>query len=257
MSRGGRDARHRGALDRKPSALSGGQRQRVALGRALVRDPVAFLLDEPLSNLDAKLSAGMRRELVKLHRTLGRTIVHVTHDQVEAMTMGERICIMNEGRIVQVGQPARGLSQSRRPVCCGIPRKPADEPPEGTNRHEWFASDASVRPAIAAYTQRLCERLRSPARMRRSCSAFGRRTSTTMRSPVGSPSMRKLSQSKHWGRRRSWWATFLKSPKSRRGSAVRFPCQSDRFSALLSTRASSIFSMLKRLWPFVGDNPFQ
>ena len=92
-------------LDRKPSALSGGQRQRVALGRALVRDPVAFLLDEPLSNLDAELRAGMRRELVKLHRTLGRTIVHVTHDQVEAMTMGERICIMNEGRIVQVGSP--------------------------------------------------------------------------------------------------------------------------------------------------------
>jgi multiple sugar transport system ATP-binding protein len=92
-------------LDRKPSALSGGQRQRVALGRALVRDPVAFLLDEPLSNLDAKLRAGMRRELVKLHRTLGRTIVHVTHDQVEAMTMGERICIMKDGCIVQVGTP--------------------------------------------------------------------------------------------------------------------------------------------------------
>jgi multiple sugar transport system ATP-binding protein len=92
-------------MERKPSALSGGQRQRVALGRALVRDPVAFLLDEPLSNLDAKLRAGMRRELVKLHRTLGRTIVHVTHDQVEAMTMGERICIMRDGRIVQVGTP--------------------------------------------------------------------------------------------------------------------------------------------------------
>jgi multiple sugar transport system ATP-binding protein len=94
-----------GLLDRKPSALSGGQRQRVALGRALVRDPVALLLDEPLSNLDAKLRAGMRRELVRLHRTLGRTIIHVTHDQVEAMTMGERICIMKDGRIVQVGTP--------------------------------------------------------------------------------------------------------------------------------------------------------
>ncbi len=92
-------------LNRKPAALSGGQRQRVALGRALVRDPVAFLLDEPLSNLDAKLRAGMRRELVKLHRTLGRTIDYVTHDQVEAMTMGERICIMRDGRIVQVGAP--------------------------------------------------------------------------------------------------------------------------------------------------------
>jgi multiple sugar transport system ATP-binding protein len=92
-------------LQRKPAALSGGQRQRVALGRALVRDPAAFLLDEPLSNLDAQLRADMRLELVKLHRQLGRTIIHVTHDQVEAMTMGERICIMKQGRIVQVGEP--------------------------------------------------------------------------------------------------------------------------------------------------------
>ncbi len=92
-------------LDRKPAALSGGQRQRVALGRAIVRDPVAFLLDEPLSNLDAQLRAEMRLELVKLHRRLGRTIVHVTHDQVEAMTMGDRIVIMRDGRMIQVGRP--------------------------------------------------------------------------------------------------------------------------------------------------------
>jgi ABC-type sugar transport system ATPase subunit len=92
-------------LDRKPAALSGGQRQRVALGRAIVREPNAFLLDEPLSNLDAQLRAEMRLELVKLHRRLGRTIIHVTHDQVEAMTMGDRICIMRDGRMVQVGRP--------------------------------------------------------------------------------------------------------------------------------------------------------
>jgi ABC-type sugar transport system ATPase subunit len=92
-------------LDRKPAPLSGGQRQRVALGRALVREPKAFLLDEPLSNLDAKLRASMRTELIKLHQTLGTTIVHVTHDQVEAMTMGQRICIMKDGEIVQVGAP--------------------------------------------------------------------------------------------------------------------------------------------------------
>ena len=92
-------------LGRKPAALSGGQRQRVALGRAIVRDPVAFLLDEPLSNLDAQLRSEMRLELVKLHRRLGRTIVHVTHDQVEAMTMGDRICIMRGGSMVQVGRP--------------------------------------------------------------------------------------------------------------------------------------------------------
>jgi ABC-type sugar transport system ATPase subunit len=100
-------------LARKPGQLSGGQRQRVALGRALVRDPVAFLLDEPLSNLDAKLRASMRTELVKLHRQVGRTIIHVTHDQVEAMTMGERICIMKDGRVVQVGKP---LEVYRNPV---------------------------------------------------------------------------------------------------------------------------------------------
>jgi multiple sugar transport system ATP-binding protein len=94
-----------GLLDRKPGALSGGQRQRVALGRAIVRDPQAFLLDEPLSNLDAQLRAEMRLELVKLHRRLGRTTVHVTHDQVEAMTMGDRICIMREGRLIQAGAP--------------------------------------------------------------------------------------------------------------------------------------------------------
>ena len=92
-------------LDRKPAHLSGGQRQRVALGRALVREPKAFLLDEPLSNLDAKLRASMRTELIKLHQKLGTTIVHVTHDQVEAMTMGQRICIMKDGEIVQVGAP--------------------------------------------------------------------------------------------------------------------------------------------------------
>ncbi|HTN96555.1 MAG TPA: sn-glycerol-3-phosphate ABC transporter ATP-binding protein UgpC [Nordella sp.] len=100
-------------LARKPAQLSGGQRQRVALGRALVREPKAFLLDEPLSNLDAKLRSAMRTELIKLHRTLGTTIVHVTHDQVEAMTMGERICIMKDGVIVQVGAP---MEVYRNPV---------------------------------------------------------------------------------------------------------------------------------------------
>lgn len=92
-------------LRRRPRELSGGQQQRVALGRALVRDPVAFLFDEPLSNLDAKLRAAMRTELIKIHRELGRTIVHVTHDQVEAMTMGRRIAVMQSGRLQQVGAP--------------------------------------------------------------------------------------------------------------------------------------------------------
>jgi multiple sugar transport system ATP-binding protein len=92
-------------LDRKPRELSGGQRQRVALGRALLREPALFLLDEPLSNLDAALRAQMRSELIRLHRGVGTTTVFVTHDQVEALTMGDRIAVMSEGDLVQVGSP--------------------------------------------------------------------------------------------------------------------------------------------------------
>ncbi|MDR1003294.1 MAG: sn-glycerol-3-phosphate ABC transporter ATP-binding protein UgpC [Oscillospiraceae bacterium] len=92
-------------LQRKPKALSGGQRQRVALGRAIVREPKVFLLDEPLSNLDAKLRAQMRTELAKLHMRLGTTFVYVTHDQTEAMTMGDRIVVMKDGLIQQVHTP--------------------------------------------------------------------------------------------------------------------------------------------------------
>lgn len=92
-------------LDRKPKALSGGQRQRVALGRAMVRDPAVFLLDEPLSNLDAKLRTQMRTEITKLHKRLGTTFVYVTHDQTEAMTMGDRIVVMKDGIIQQVDTP--------------------------------------------------------------------------------------------------------------------------------------------------------
>ena len=92
-------------LNRKPKELSGGQRQRVALGRAIVRDPAVFLLDEPLSNLDAKLRASMRAEITKLHKDLGATFVYVTHDQTEAMTMGDRIVVMKDGFIQQVDSP--------------------------------------------------------------------------------------------------------------------------------------------------------
>ena len=92
-------------LDRRPAELSGGQRQRVAMGRAIVREPQAFLMDEPLSNLDAKLRVGMRAELVSLHDRLGATTVYVTHDQVEAMTLGQRVAVMRDGRIQQVDTP--------------------------------------------------------------------------------------------------------------------------------------------------------
>jgi multiple sugar transport system ATP-binding protein len=100
-------------LDRRPKALSGGQRQRVAVGRAIVRQPQVFLLDEPLSNLDAKMRASMRAELSKLHDRLEATMIYVTHDQVEAMTMGDRIVVMNGGRVQQIDTPM-GLYE--RPV---------------------------------------------------------------------------------------------------------------------------------------------
>lgn len=124
-------------LHRRPRELSGGQRQRVALGRAIVREPKVFLLDEPLSNLDAKLRLQTRAELVRLHRRLGITTIYVTHDQTEAMTMGNRIAVMNEGKLQQVGAPMElyhhpanvfvasfigspGMNLLRLPVCEGI-----------------------------------------------------------------------------------------------------------------------------------------
>ena len=100
-------------LERRPRALSGGQRQRVAMGRAIVRKPQVFLFDEPLSNLDAKLRVQMRVEIKKLQRALGVTSIYVTHDQVEAMTLSDKLVVMNAGRVEQVGTPTRGLSPAR------------------------------------------------------------------------------------------------------------------------------------------------
>ncbi len=93
-------------LDRKPSQLSGGQRQRVAMGRALVRDPQVFLFDEPLSNLDAKLRVDMRTEIKRLHQRMKTTIVYVTHDQIEAMTLATKIAVLKDGILQQFGTPA-------------------------------------------------------------------------------------------------------------------------------------------------------
>jgi multiple sugar transport system ATP-binding protein len=100
-------------LDRKPAQLSGGQRQRVAMGRAIVREPRAFLMDEPLSNLDAKLRVGMRASLAQLHAKLGVTTVYVTHDQTEAMTLGQRVAVLRDGAVVQVDRPQELYAQPR------------------------------------------------------------------------------------------------------------------------------------------------
>jgi multiple sugar transport system ATP-binding protein len=107
-------------LDRKPKALSGGQRQRVAIGRAIVRDPKVFLFDEPLSNLDAALRTQMRMELTELHARLGATMIYVTHDQVEAMTMADKIVVLNGGTIEQVGTPMELYDHPATPFVAGF-----------------------------------------------------------------------------------------------------------------------------------------
>jgi ABC-type sugar transport system ATPase subunit len=112
-------------LDRKPRALSGGQQQRVALGRALVRDPQVFLMDEPLSNLDAKLRVQTRGEIKRLQQEVGTTTVYVTHDQVEAMTMGDRIAVMNHGRLEQVGTPEEVYDRPANRFVAGFIGSPA------------------------------------------------------------------------------------------------------------------------------------
>jgi len=112
-------------LDRRPAQLSGGQRQRVAMGRALVREPQAFLLDEPLSNLDAKLRGQVRAELKRLHQRLGITSIYVTHDQVEAMTLADRICVMNSGALQQVGTPQEVYEHPANVFVAGFIGSPA------------------------------------------------------------------------------------------------------------------------------------
>jgi multiple sugar transport system ATP-binding protein len=112
-------------LDRKPSELSGGQQQRVALGRAIVRDPAVFLMDEPLSNLDAKLRSQMRTELQRIQENLGVTTVYVTHDQTEAMTMGDRIAILDDGRLQQVGTPLECYHEPANQFVAGFIGEPS------------------------------------------------------------------------------------------------------------------------------------
>ena len=121
-------------LDRKPAALSGGQRQRVAMGRAIVREPTAFLMDEPLSNLDAKLRVTMRAELTRLHERLGVTTIYVTHDQVEAMTLGQRVAVLRDGVIQQVDSPQALYARPDNLFVAAFIGSPGDEPRRGDRR---------------------------------------------------------------------------------------------------------------------------
>jgi multiple sugar transport system ATP-binding protein len=138
-------------LDRRPRELSGGQRQRVALGRAIVREPAVFLMDEPLSNLDAKLRVQTRAEIARLHQRLDTTMVYVTHDQVEAMTMGDRIAVMSEGVLQQVGSPQTLYERPSNKFVAGFIGSPSmnffDVDVEGTGEATMLRSGEIVLPA--------------------------------------------------------------------------------------------------------------
>ena len=132
-------------LDRRPSQLSGGQRQRVAIGRAIVREPAAFLFDEPLSNLDAALRVGMRLEISGLHKRLETTMIYVTHDQVEAMTMADKIVVLHDGRIEQVGSPLELYRAPRNLFVAGFIGSPKMNFIEGTKAEKFDAHTIGIR----------------------------------------------------------------------------------------------------------------
>ena len=136
-------------LQRKPSQLSGGQRQRVAMGRAIVRQASAFLFDEPLSNLDAKLRGQMRTEILRLQRRLDTTTVYVTHDQTEAMTLGDRVAVMRKGVLQQVASPRELYEQPLNLFVAGLHRVAADELPPGRDRGRPGEVAVPVVPAAA------------------------------------------------------------------------------------------------------------
>jgi multiple sugar transport system ATP-binding protein len=133
-------------LDRRPGQLSGGQRQRVAIGRAIVREPAAFLFDEPLSNLDAALRVGMRQEISELHQSLKTTMIYVTHDQVEAMTMADKIVVLNAGRIEQVGAPLELYNHPRNLFVAGFIGSPKMNLIEGAEAAKHNAHTIGIRP---------------------------------------------------------------------------------------------------------------
>lgn len=133
-------------LDRKPRQLSGGQRQRVAIGRAIVREPTAFLFDEPLSNLDAALRVNMRLEISELHQDLGTTMIYVTHDQVEAMTMADKIVVLNAGNIEQVGTPLELYRHPANSFVAGFIGSPKMNLIQGTEAERRQAAEIGIRP---------------------------------------------------------------------------------------------------------------
>ena len=193
-------------LDRKPGQLSGGQRQRVAMGRAIVRQPSAFLMDEPLSNLDAKLRVQMRAEIARLQRELGVTTFYVTHDQVEAMTMGDRVAVIKDGFLQQVDTPQNLYDSPTNVFVAAFIGSPS---------MNLYDAGLSVGGRAAAPSRSA----RSAWRCRPRCSRSGRRCAATTVSASSSASARRTSRTRPWPRPRP------------RTAASRGPCASSRRSA--------------------------
>ena len=197
-------------LERKPAQLSGGQRQRVAMGRAIVREPKAFLMDEPLSNLDAKLRVEMRASLAQLHARLGVTTVYVTHDQTEAMTLGQRVAVLDGGRILQVDTPQRLYDHPANVFVAAFIGTPAMNLVEGGDRRRRGRlrrlPDPARRRAAAAGRPAPGGRRRSAGGVRRGCVRGARRDDLHGRSR---------------GHRRAWLRRSCLLPRRRRGGRDR------------------------------------
>ena len=199
-------------LGRRPAQLSGGQRQRVALGRAIVREPKVFLFDEPLSNLDAKLRVETRAELARLHRRLGATVVYVTHDQEEAMTLGWRVAVMKDGFLQQVAPPMELYRRPGESVRRGVRRVPWHELPAGRYRCR-LAEPAPVRPQRWECARTMCRWLRrDPVMPMRGWTSWSRAEASCW-SICGLERRATVPSSESWRRRSrrfrrsGWWAS--------------------------------------------------
>ena len=166
-------------LGRKPRQLSGGQRQRVAMGRAIVREPAVFLMDEPLSNLDAKLRVQMRSEVLRVHRSVGAATLYVTHDQIEAMTMGDRVAVLQGGRAAAVRHAAVAVRPAGEPVRRHVHRLAGDEPLRGG---PGSGGSSGSTPAVVLGSQRLA----LPAQVAARVAAYQGRKVIVGRAPGGS-----------------------------------------------------------------------
>ena len=194
-------------VDRKPKQLSGGQRQRVAMGRAIVRNPKVFLFDEPLSNLDAKLRVQMRIEIKKVHQKVRTTTVYVTHDQVEAMTLADRVVVMNHGRIEQIGTPNELYHNPATRFVAGFIGSPAmNFMPcrlEEVGGKTAYPPDRPYRlPAAAGPRRALQERLANRQAAARPASRTHHRSQSASRSPASRTSMRCSTSPSRWAWRR-------------------------------------------------------